>query len=378
MVARLPSSASAMSACRSPSRSPVRRRPSSASTSTASASTSCARAMIAPARSRRPSWPRRASPTRATRPRSRSPISSSSPCRRRSTRPIVPISAAMLSASKTVGHAAQARRHRGLRVRRSIPARSRRSAFRSWRAFRAWHADAISRSAIRRSGSIPATRRIGSRPSPRWCRAGSTRTLDIVAEVYGSVVTAGIHRAPSIKVAEAAKVIENTQRDLNIAFMNELSAICHALGHRYRRRAGGRPAPSGTSCRSIRDWSAATASASIHITSPIARSGPATHHEVILAGRQINDGVGRRVARECVRMLMQRGGAAPTVTVLGLTFKENVPDIRNSKVVDIVRELVVVRNCGAGARSACAAPTRPSTNTASSLRRYRSCIRPMR
>ena len=73
------------------------------------------------------------------------------------------------------------------------------------------------------------------------------RTLDIVADVYGSVVTAGIHRAPSIKVAEAAKVIENTQRDLNIAFMNELSAICQSARHRHRRRAGRGARPNGIS-----------------------------------------------------------------------------------------------------------------------------------
>ena len=91
------------------------------------------------------------------------------------------------------------------------------------------------------------------------------RTLDIVADVYGSVVTAGIHRAPSIKVAEAAKVIENTQRDLNIAFMNELSAICHQLGI----DTGDVLAAAGTKwnfLNSIRAWSAATASASIRIT----------------------------------------------------------------------------------------------------------------
>ena len=86
---------------------------------------------------------------------------------------------------------------------------------------------------------------------------------DIVADVYGSVVTAGIHRAPSIKVAEAAKVIENTQRDLNIAFMNELSDDLRTAWHRHRRRARRRRAPSGISCLSLRASSAATASASI-------------------------------------------------------------------------------------------------------------------
>jgi UDP-N-acetyl-D-galactosamine dehydrogenase len=164
------------------------------------------------------------------------------------------------------------------------------------------------------------------------------KTLDVVAEVYGSAVTAGIHRAPSIRVAEAAKVIENTQRDLNIAFMNELSEICHALGiDTADVLAAARtkwnflpfhPGLVGGHCIGVDPY---------YLTHRAERAGYAPR--VILAGRQINDGVGRRVARECARLLMQRGGAAPVVTVLGLTFKEDVPDIRNSKVVDIVREL---------------------------------------
>ena len=164
------------------------------------------------------------------------------------------------------------------------------------------------------------------------------KTLDVVAGVYGSAVTAGIHRAPSIKVAEAAKVIENTQRDLNIAFMNELSEICHALGiDTADVLAAARtkwnflpfhPGLVGGHCIGVDPY---------YLTHRAERAGYAPR--VILAGRQINDGVGRRVARECARLLMQRGGAAPVVTVLGLTFKEDVPDIRNSKVVDIVREL---------------------------------------
>jgi UDP-N-acetyl-D-galactosamine dehydrogenase len=164
------------------------------------------------------------------------------------------------------------------------------------------------------------------------------KTLDVVAAVYGSAVTAGVHRAPSIKVAEAAKVIENTQRDLNIAFMNELSAICHALGiDTGDVLAAARtkwnflpfhPGLVGGHCIGVDPY---------YITHRAEKAGYAP--QVILAGRHINDGVGRRVARECVRMLMQRGAAAPAVTVLGLTFKENVPDIRNSRVVDIVREL---------------------------------------
>jgi UDP-N-acetyl-D-glucosamine/UDP-N-acetyl-D-galactosamine dehydrogenase len=168
--------------------------------------------------------------------------------------------------------------------------------------------------------------------------AQDAATLDIVAAVYGSAVTAGIHRAPSIKVAEAAKVIENTQRDLNIAFMNELSAICHAIGiDTGDVLAAARtkwnflpfyPGLVGGHCIGVDPY---------YITHRAERAGYAP--QVILAGRRINDGVGRLVARECVRMLMQRGCAAPVVTVLGLTFKENVPDIRNSRVVDIIREL---------------------------------------
>jgi len=169
--------------------------------------------------------------------------------------------------------------------------------------------------------------------------AQDARTLDIVAEVYGSVVKAGIHRAPSIKVAEAAKVIENTQRDLNIAFMNELSAIFHQLGidtgdvlaaaatkwnfNRFE------PGLVGGHCIGVDPY---------YLTYRAEKAG--YHPEIILAGRRINDGVGERVARECLRALQQRGCSDGLVTILGMTFKENVPDIRNSKVIDIARELM--------------------------------------
>jgi UDP-N-acetyl-D-galactosamine dehydrogenase len=171
--------------------------------------------------------------------------------------------------------------------------------------------------------------------------AQDARTLDIVADVYGSVVTAGIHRAPSIKVAEAAKVIENTQRDLNIAFMNELSAIFHQLGidtgdvlaaaatkwnfQKYE------PGLVGGHCIGVDPY---------YLTFRAEKAG--YHPEIILAGRRINDNMGGRIARECMRALLQRGCSSPTVTVLGMTFKENVPDIRNSKVIDVVRELAGV------------------------------------
>ena len=168
--------------------------------------------------------------------------------------------------------------------------------------------------------------------------AQDQRTLDIVAAVYGSVVTAGIHRAPSIKVAEAAKVIENTQRDLNIAFMNELSAIFHQLGIDTGDVLAAaatkwnflnyQPGLVGGHCIGVDPY---------YLTYRAEKAG--YHPEIILAGRRINDGMGQWVARECVRSLMLRNCTNSVVTVLGMTFKEDVPDIRNSKVIDIVREL---------------------------------------
>jgi UDP-N-acetyl-D-galactosamine dehydrogenase len=164
------------------------------------------------------------------------------------------------------------------------------------------------------------------------------KTLDIVADVYGSVVKAGIHRAPSIKVAEAAKVIENTQRDLNIAFMNELSALFERLGidtgdvlaaaatkWNFQKFT---PGLVGGHCIGVDPY---------YLTYRAEKAG--YDPQVILAGRKINDGVGRRVARECVRRLLKRKNGAATVTILGMTFKENVPDTRNSKVADIANEL---------------------------------------
>ena len=168
--------------------------------------------------------------------------------------------------------------------------------------------------------------------------AQDPRTLDIVADVYGSVVKAGIHRAPSIKVAEAAKVIENTQRDLNIAFMNELSAIFHQLGidtgdvlaaaSTKWNFLNFQPGLVGGHCIGVDPY---------YLTFRAEKAG--YHPEIILAGRRINDGMGTRLGRECMRALMQRGRSNPTVTILGMTFKENVPDIRNSKVIDVAREL---------------------------------------
>ena len=168
--------------------------------------------------------------------------------------------------------------------------------------------------------------------------AQDQRTLDIVADVYGSVIKAGIHRAPSIKVAEAAKVIENTQRDLNIAFMNELSAIFHQLGI----DTGDVLAAASTKWNFLNFQPGLVGGHCIGVDPYYLtfRAEKAGHHpEIILAGRRINDNMGARVGRECVRALTQRGCANPTVTILGMTFKENVPDIRNSKVIDVVREL---------------------------------------
>jgi UDP-N-acetyl-D-galactosamine dehydrogenase len=164
------------------------------------------------------------------------------------------------------------------------------------------------------------------------------KTLDLVAEVYGSVVKAGVHRAPSIKVAEAAKVIENSQRDLNIAFMNELSAICDVL----RIDTGDVLAAARTKWNFLPFTPGLVGGHCIgvdpyYLTHRAEKAG--YHPQVILAGRRINDSVGKRVALECVRSLFRRGTTAATVTVLGMTFKENVPDTRNSKVADIVAEL---------------------------------------
>jgi UDP-N-acetyl-D-galactosamine dehydrogenase len=164
------------------------------------------------------------------------------------------------------------------------------------------------------------------------------RTLDIIAAVYGSVVTAGLHKAPSIKVAEAAKVIENAQRDLNIAFMNELSAIFHQLGI----DTGDVLAAAATKWNFLNFTPGLVGGHCIgvdpyYLTYRAQKAG--YHPDVILAGRRINDSTGVRVARECLRRLLKAGGSVERVTVLGLTFKENVVDIRNSQVVDIIREL---------------------------------------
>jgi UDP-N-acetyl-D-glucosamine/UDP-N-acetyl-D-galactosamine dehydrogenase len=172
--------------------------------------------------------------------------------------------------------------------------------------------------------------------------AQDDRTLDVLAAVYGSVVPAGVHRTANIKTAEAAKVIENTQRDLNIALMNELSAIFHRLGidtDDVLAAAGTKwnflrftPGLVGGHCIGIDPY---------YLTHRAEQVG--YHPQVILAGRRVNDSVGARVAQQCVRMLINANGGDgirhSPVTILGLAFKENVPDIRNSRVIDIIREL---------------------------------------
>ncbi len=166
--------------------------------------------------------------------------------------------------------------------------------------------------------------------------AQNPQALETVAEVYGSVVTAGLHRAQSIKVAEAAKVIENTQRDLNIALMNELALIFHRLGI----DASDVLAAAGSKWNSLRFTPGFVGGHCIgvepyYLTHRAEQAGYTP--EVILAGRRINDSMGTWVARECVKRLMSTGGGKVD-TVLGITFKESVPDIRNSRVVDIVNE----------------------------------------
>ena len=165
-------------------------------------------------------------------------------------------------------------------------------------------------------------------------------SLEIVAQVYESVVTAGVHRAASIKVAEAAKVIENTQRDLNIALMNELAIIFDRMGidtGDVLEAAGTkwnflkfRPGLVGGHCIGVDPY---------YLTHKAEKIGYIP--QVILAGRRINDSVGKYVAQKAVKEMIQAGHyiRGCYVTVLGLTFKEDCPDLRNSKVIDIIREL---------------------------------------
>jgi len=170
--------------------------------------------------------------------------------------------------------------------------------------------------------------------------ADTPETLERVAAIYSTIVPAGVHRASSIKVAEAAKVIENTQRDLNIALMNELALIFHKIGidtMEVLEAAGTkwnflsfRPGLVGGHCIGVDPY---------YLTHKADRLG--YHPQVILAGRRINDGMGKFVAEQTVKQLIEAGSPVKGahVIVLGLTFKEDVPDIRNSRVIDVVHEL---------------------------------------
>src|SRR5690348_4055097 len=165
-------------------------------------------------------------------------------------------------------------------------------------------------------------------------------TLETLAKLYGSIVEAGIHKAPSIKVAEAAKAIENTQRDLNIALMNEIAKICHLVGIPTRdvlAAAGTKwnflkfhPGLVGGHCIGVDPY---------YLTAKAEQLG--YQPEVILSGRRVNDGMGAYLAQRVVKLIAVSGQPIidARVGILGFTFKENVPDIRNSKVVDTWREL---------------------------------------
>ena len=176
--------------------------------------------------------------------------------------------------------------------------------------------------------------------------SGSTpEAAEAIDGLYASVITAGTHRAPSIRVAEAAKVIENTQRDLNIALMNELALIFGRLGidtHDVLAAAATKwnflpfkPGLVGGHCIGVDPY---------YLTHKAQEIG--YHPEVILAGRRINDGMGPHVADQVIKLMLRRNipVAGSRILVMGLAFKENCPDIRNSKVVDIIR---ILKDCNA-------------------------------
>lgn len=178
-------------------------------------------------------------------------------------------------------------------------------------------------------------------PSIKKVTSGSTPAVaDAVDALYGQIITAGTHKASSIKVAEAAKVIENTQRDINIALMNELSLIFARLGIdtlEVLQAAGTkwnflpfRPGLVGGHCIGVDPY---------YLTHKAQEVG--YHPDVILAGRRVNDNMARHVADATVKLMLRKGipVLGSKVLVLGLTFKENCPDLRNTKVVDIVRTL---------------------------------------
>lgn len=178
-------------------------------------------------------------------------------------------------------------------------------------------------------------------PMIKKVTSGSTPAVaDAVDALYAQIITAGTHKASSIRVAEAAKVIENTQRDLNIALMNELSLIFHKLGidtHEVLAAARTKwnflpftPGLVGGHCIGVDPY---------YLTHKAQEVG--YHPEVILAGRRINDSMGPHVADQTVKLMLRKGipVLGSRVLVMGLTFKENCPDVRNTKVVDIIRTL---------------------------------------
>lgn len=168
----------------------------------------------------------------------------------------------------------------------------------------------------------------------------TSEVLEIVAEVYGSVVKAGVHKATNIKVAEAAKVIENTQRDVNIALMNELAVIFDKVGVDTKdvlEAAGTKwnflkfsPGLVGGHCIGVDPY---------YLTHKAQELGH--HPEVILAGRRINDGMAKHIASSVIKQMLKKGitVVGTTVNILGLTFKENTPDLRNTKIIEVIREL---------------------------------------
>jgi UDP-N-acetyl-D-galactosamine dehydrogenase len=170
--------------------------------------------------------------------------------------------------------------------------------------------------------------------------AEDAETLERVASIYAAIIEAGIHRAPSIKVAETAKVIENTQRDLNIALMNELALICDRIGIRTKEVLAAAntkwnflpftPGLVGGHCIGVDPY---------YLTAKAEELG--YHPDVILAGRRINDSMGAYLGQRLVKLLVQANLPIKDarVGILGLTFKENVPDLRNSRVPDIIVEL---------------------------------------
>lgn len=171
--------------------------------------------------------------------------------------------------------------------------------------------------------------------------AGDTReTVERIAKVYGAIITAGLHICPSIKVAEGAKVLENTQRDVNIALMNEMSLICDKIGIRTVdvidaaatkwNFVAFKPGLVGGHCIGVDPY---------YLASAAEQAG--LHPQVILAGRRLNDAMAEHVVQAAVRMLINGNKAASNarIGVFGVTFKENVPDLRNSKAVEVVEQL---------------------------------------